>query len=63
MAFALLYVYCGLSLLVLGHYWITPLWMLSPMINVIILSEAIVATMLASYARWLQAHATDQAAA
>jgi hypothetical protein len=60
LAFALLYGYCGLSLFVLGHYCITPFWTLSPVINVIILSEAIAAAMLAGYALCLQFLFKDQ---
>jgi hypothetical protein len=39
----------GMSLLVLGHYGITPIWTLSLTINLVIFSEAIAATLLAVY--------------
>jgi hypothetical protein len=62
LAYTLLYVYCGLSLLVLGHYWLTPIWTLSPVINAVIFSEAIAAIVLAGYALWLQTRPEDSAA-
>jgi hypothetical protein len=46
---ACLYGYCGMSLLVLGHYAIAPIWTLSLTINLVIFSEAIAAILLAGY--------------
>ncbi len=46
---ACLYSYCGMSLLVLGHYAIAPIWTLSLTINLVIFSEAIAAIFLAVY--------------
>ncbi len=54
LAYVLIYIYCGLSLLVLGHYLITPPWTLSPTINGAIALEAIGAAILAIYTVWLQ---------
>lgn len=44
-----LLIYCGLSVLVLGHYVITPMWTLSLTINLVIWAEAIAASILAVY--------------
>lgn len=60
LSYLLFYVYCGLSLLVLGHYWITPIGKLSLFINVVIFSEAIAAVVLATYIFWLQRHLADR---
>lgn len=61
--YGLLYFYCGLSLLVLGHYVITPIASLSLTIHLVILAEALVAAMLAVYVAYLQklnsTHAID----
>jgi hypothetical protein len=56
LAYALLYVYSGLSLLVLGHYLIAPIWILSLSINLVIFAAAI----LAMYVFWLQTHLEKQ---
>ena len=54
LSYSFLYLYCGLSLLVLGHYAITPIWTLSLEINAIIWAEAIAALILAAYTFSLQ---------
>lgn len=48
-AFATLYVYAIMNLLVLGHYLIAPPWDLSFRINLFILAEAATAVVLAGY--------------
>jgi hypothetical protein len=62
LSYVLFYVYCSLSLLVLGHYWVTPIWTLSLFINVVIFSEAIAAVILATYIFWLQRQSADESA-
>ncbi|NES19134.1 MAG: hypothetical protein F6K41_09415 [Symploca sp. SIO3E6] len=54
LGYLLIYIYCFLSLLVLGHYVMTPIGMLSLTINLVILAEAIAAVILALYTFWLQ---------
>ncbi len=59
-AYALLYVYSGLSLLVLGHYLVTPILTLSLSINMVIFAETITAAILAVYVFWLQMNPEKQ---
>ncbi len=54
LAYRWLYSYCAFSLLVLGHYVITPIWTLSITINLVIFSEAFAAMVLGFYIFWLQ---------
>jgi hypothetical protein len=53
-AFACLYLYAAMGLLVLGHYLIAPPWRVSFKINLFILAEAIAALLLGATAAWLQ---------
>lgn len=54
LAYWLIYIYCFLSLLVLGHYIVTPIGMLSATIHLIIFAEAFAAVVLAVSVFWLQ---------
>jgi hypothetical protein len=53
-AFACLYLYAMMGLLVLGHYLIAPPWQVSFKINLFILAEAIAALLLGVVTAWLQ---------
>jgi hypothetical protein len=53
-AFACLYLYAAMSLLVLGHYLIAPPWEVSFKINLFIMAEAIAALLLGVFTAWLQ---------
>ncbi len=53
-AFACLYLYALMSLLVLGHYLIAPPWRVSFKINVFIMAEAVAALLLGAFTAWLQ---------
>lgn len=63
LAYRWLYGYCAFSLLVLGHYVITPIWTLSLTINLVIFSEAIAAILLGFYIFWLQGIFREEIAA
>ena len=58
-----LYSYCAFSLLVLGHYVITPIWTLSLTINLVIFSEAIAAMLLGFYIFWFQRISSNETVA
>ena len=58
-AFACLYLYSLMSLLVLGHYLIAPPWRVSFKINVFIMAEAIAALLLGTFTAWLQMRRTS----
>ena len=53
-AFACLYVYAAMGLLVLGHYLIAPPWEVSLKINPFIIVEAVAAALLGAFTVWLQ---------
>jgi hypothetical protein len=53
-AFACLYLYAAMGLLVLGHYLIAPPWEVSLKINLFIMAEAIAALLLGVFTAWLQ---------
>jgi hypothetical protein len=53
-AFACLYLYALMSLLVLGHYLIALPWQVSLKINALIMAEAIAALLLGIFTAWLQ---------
>jgi hypothetical protein len=53
-AFACLYLYAMMGLLVVGHYLIAPPWQVSFKINLFILAEAIAASLLGVVTAWLQ---------
>jgi hypothetical protein len=53
-AFACLYLYATMGLLVLGHYLIAPPWEVSLKINLFIMAEAIAASLLGVFTAWLQ---------
>ena len=53
-AFACLYLYAAMGLLVLGHYLIAPPWKVSLKINLFIMAEAIAALLLGMFTTWLQ---------
>jgi hypothetical protein len=53
-AFACLYLYAAMGLLVLGHYLIAPPWEVSLKINLFIMAEAVAALLLAVFTAWLQ---------
>jgi hypothetical protein len=57
-AFACLYLYALMSLLVLGHYLIAPPWQVSFKINLFIMAEAIAALLLGMFTAWLQIRRT-----
>ena len=57
-AFACLYLYALMSLLVLGHYLIAPPWQVSFKINLFIMAEAIAAVLLGMFTAWLQIRRT-----
>ncbi len=59
LAFACLYIYAAMGLLVLGHYLIAPPWTLSFKINVFILAEAATALLLGVFTAWLQFQEKD----
>lgn len=53
-AFACLYLYSAMNLLVLGHYLIAPPWEISFKINLFIIAEAATALVLGAFTAWLQ---------
>jgi hypothetical protein len=53
-AFACLYLFSLMNLLVLGHYLIAPPWKVSFKINLFIMLEAVGALILGAYTAWLQ---------
>jgi hypothetical protein len=53
-AFACLYLYAAMGLLVLGHYLIAPPWRVSFRINLFILAEAVAALLLGVVTAWFQ---------
>jgi hypothetical protein len=53
-AFACLYLYAAMGLLVLGHYLIAPPWEVSLKINAFIMAEAVAALLLAAATGWVQ---------
>jgi hypothetical protein len=53
-AFACLYLYAAMGLLVLGHYLIAPPWEVSLKINAFIMAEAVAALLLAVATGWVQ---------
>ena len=53
-AFACLYLYAAMGLLVLGHYLIAPPWKVALKINLFIMAEAIAALQLGVFTAWLQ---------
>lgn len=62
-AYWLIYIYCILSLFVLGHYIVTPIRLLSVTIHSIVLAEAIAAIVLALYVFALQKSSVNAEAA
>lgn len=57
-AFTCLYLYALMSLLVVGHYLITPPWRVSFKINLFIMAEAVAAVLLGTFTAWLQIRGT-----
>ena len=53
-AFACLYLYAAMGLLVLAHYLIAPPWKVALKINLFIMAEAIAALLLGMFTAWLQ---------
>ncbi len=58
-AFACLYIYSVMGLLVLGHYLIAPPWKVSFKINLFIVLEALSAFLLGLFTAWLQFRSTS----
>jgi uncharacterized protein involved in cysteine biosynthesis len=56
-AFVASYAYAAMNLLVLGHYLVAPPWRVSPLINLLIVPEAVTAVLLILFTVRLQADA------